>query len=194
MPLMDGRTARFTERVQLPGDQARLKEMIVYISAKCQDDPAFGAIKLNKILFWADFRAHRLRGRPITGTAYFRLPLGPAPRAMLPVLRELHQDDAVKTQRRLVAGQQQKRPIALRPPDLKYFDAEDIAIVDGIIEELWGKTATAVSAESHGIQWQTRFDKDPIPYEAAYLSDEPVTADDIDRAHELIRDLDIVPH
>jgi len=193
MSVMQGRERKFTERVRLPGDDFRLKEMIVYVSSKCQDDPGFGAVKLNKILFWADFRAYRLRGRPITGAAYFRLKLGPAPRAMVPIMTELHQDDAVRTQRRIVGGLEQMRPIALRPANLDHFSGEDISIVDDVIGEMWGMSATAVSLDSHGIQWQTRLDKQPIPYEAAYLSDEPVTADDRERAHELVRELGIGP-
>jgi Protein of unknown function (DUF4065) len=193
MAVMKGREGRFTERVSLPGDDSRLKEMIVYIASKCQEDPGFGAVKLNKILFRADFHAYRLRGGPVTGTAYFRLRFGPAPKAMMPVMRELHSEDAVRTQRRIVGGLEQKRPIALRPANLSYFSGEDIAIVDDIISELWGRSAIAVSAESHGIQWQTRADREPIPYESAYLSDAPVTADDVQRAGELVRDLGIGP-
>ena len=193
MSVMQGRERKFTERVRLPGDDSRLKEMIVYIASKCQEDPGFGAVKLNKILFRADFQAYRLRGRPVTGTAYFRLKYGPAPKAMMPVMRELHSEDAVRTQRRIVGGLEQKRPIALRPANLSYFSGEDIAIVDDIISELWGRSAVAVSDESHGIQWQTRADREPIPYESAYLSDAPVTADDVQRAGELIRDLGIGP-
>jgi hypothetical protein len=191
MSVMQGRDKRFTDRVRLPGDDFRLKEMIVYVASKCQDDPGFGAVKLNKILFWADFRAYRLRGKPITGTAYFRLRLGPAPRAMLPIMTELHRDDAVRTQRRIVGGREQKRPIALRPANLEHFSGEDISIIDDVIRELWGMSATAVSLDSHGIQWETRHNKEPIPYEAAYLSDDPVTADDKERARELVRELNI---
>ena len=67
----------------------------------------------------------------------------------------------------------------------------DIAIVDVMIDALWGKTAAEVSAESHGIQWTTRRDMDPIPYEAAYLSDAPVSVDDRLRAEELVAELGI---
>jgi hypothetical protein len=191
MSIMQDRAKEFTERVPLPGDDTRLKELIVYIASRCQDDPAFGAIKLNKILFNADFRSFKRRGRPVTGSPYFRLKHGPAPRAMVPIMRELHEDGAVATQRRYVGGYEQKRPIALRPADLALFSGEDIAILDEVIDDLWGQSATAVSEQSHGIQWMTRTDKEAIPYEAAFLSDEPVTADDVQRARELIEELGI---
>lgn len=186
---MADRINRFSERVSLPNDAARLKEMIIYISGKCQDDIYFGATKLNKILFKSDFRSFKRRGQPITGTAYFRLRAGPAPRAMVPIMRELHAEDAIATQRRWVWGREQRRPIALRPANLRIFDGEDIAIVDEVIAELWNLSATEASRESHGIQWVTRDNQDPIPYETALLSDEPPTADDIVRADEIAREL-----
>lgn len=186
--------AGLTERVDLKGGDARLKELVIYIAQQCDADPAFGAVKLNKILFHSDFRAYKMRRKPITGTPYFRLKHGPAPRAMVPCMEELHRHNEVVTQKKFVGGRLQKRPIALRPANLdQFFDASDIAIVNEVIREQWGQSATAVSNESHTIQWKTRADKDPIPYEAAFLSDEPVTHDDRLRARELIAELGIGP-
>src|SRR6266498_2034018 len=65
--------------------EERLREMILYICAKCADDPAFGATKLNKILWFSDFLAYFQRGVPITGVAYQRLSRGPAPKRLVPV-------------------------------------------------------------------------------------------------------------
>jgi hypothetical protein len=80
---------------------------------------------------------------------------------------------------------QQKRVVPLRAPDLSLFSAEDIAIVDEMIQGLWQRTATAVSELSHGIAWKVAGDRERIPYEAVFLSDEPLTEYDIARTHEL---------
>ncbi|MFZ3235603.1 MAG: hypothetical protein WA184_09560, partial [Stellaceae bacterium] len=48
-----------------------------------------GLIKLNKILWKADFDAYAARNIPVTGRAYQRLELGPAPREMRPLLNEM---------------------------------------------------------------------------------------------------------
>ena len=52
----------------MPGldGEVRLLELILYVAEKCQDDPKFGATKLNKILWWADFLAYAQHGTPIT--------------------------------------------------------------------------------------------------------------------------------
>jgi hypothetical protein len=39
------------------GETKKLQELILYVAKMSEGDPAFGAIKLNKLLFYSDFRA-----------------------------------------------------------------------------------------------------------------------------------------
>ena len=188
MTTREPRSNQLTYRVALPGGQKRLRELIVYISQRCEGDNWFGATKLNKILLYADFFSFLRHGMPVTGEAYQRLEKGPAPKAMKPVMAEMVGQGEVDIHKRDIAGKTQHRIRALREPDLTIFTGRDIALVDEVIRRLWNKTATEVSRFSHGIQWQTRFDLDPIPYEAAYLSDDPVTDADVARTNELARE------
>lgn len=182
-------TKKLVYKVSMKGGQARLRELILYISEKCAGDRTFGATKLNKILFHSDFRSFERFGRPITGEIYRCLERGPAPAAMFPVRREMVAEGILLVQHMDYGGQDQHRPIPLRPADLQWFSGRDIALVGEVIEELWGKTATVVSSESHTVQWRTcRLGKD-IPYQAAYLSDEPFTPGDIASTEELAREL-----
>ncbi len=43
-------------------DERKLKEFILYVADRCEADPTFGAVKLNKILFYADFLAFASTG------------------------------------------------------------------------------------------------------------------------------------
>ena len=62
-----------------PGDD-RLGEAIVYVAERMADDPGGqGAVKLNKILWWADFESFRERGRSVTGAGSV-----PSTRAAMP--------------------------------------------------------------------------------------------------------------
>lgn len=63
-------------------DDRKMKELIVYLTAKSEGDPRFSAEKLNKLLFYCDFTAHRQLGHSITGYSYQNLPSGPAPKAL----------------------------------------------------------------------------------------------------------------
>lgn len=164
----------------------KLGEMIVYVATKCGDDPNFGATKLNKILYFADMISYLNYGEPITGTEYMRLGQGPVPKRLLPV-RDVYQKNgdiglAVKS----YYGKEQHRVIAQRLANLDIFKPRDIAIVDEVIADLWDKNASDVSELSHGIAWRIAKEKESIPYQAAYLSDEGITKEDIERAQELI--------
>src|SRR5260370_37976891 len=66
---------------------ARFKELILYISQKCAADEKFTVLKLNKLMFFADFLAFGIYGDPITGFEYVKLEKGPAPRRM-PEIRD----------------------------------------------------------------------------------------------------------
>jgi hypothetical protein len=71
-----------TSRHKIRPDDEKIRELILLIAEWCQADPKFGAIKLNKLLFHADFSAFLTHGDPITGQEYFKLPQGPTPRRL----------------------------------------------------------------------------------------------------------------
>jgi hypothetical protein len=172
--------------VAVPRGAQRLRELIVYISQRCVDDPWFGAIKLNKILYYADFRAYERFGVPLTGLPYFRLPLGPAPRALLVIRGQLEDEGAIRIEKVSVGeDKEQHRTVALRDPVLSHFAADEIGLVDEVISELWEQNATEVSDASHDIRWKVLNHMDDIPYEFAYLSDEPISDEEIERTREL---------
>lgn len=174
-----------TFNFRMKGGQKRVKELIIYILNKCESDPAFGATKLNKILFHSDFRSFETFEKPITGEKYQRLEYGPAPVAMVPVLEEMVEQKIIIPRDNLFHGRQQKRYLATRSADLSLFSGQDIAIIDDVIQKQWGKTGVEVSEETHGIQWATHYNGDLIAYETAFLSDEPITPGDICRTKEL---------
>lgn len=175
-----------TYTMELPGGALkRLEEAIIYVCSVCEADTAFGLTRLNKILFEADFRAFHIRGKPITGARYQRIQNGPAPKAMKPRLDALTETHDLKIRTANFLGRTQQRPIALRDPDLSFFTADDIALLDEVIRESWGKTGAEVSHASHRIEWWTRANGDDIPYEASWLSNAPVSDAEAARTQEL---------
>ena len=169
-----------------PYGDDRLKEIIIYISSKCQDDPTFGATKLNKILYFSDFTSFSECGEPVTGVEYMRLGQGPVPKHLIPVSEHMKAKHEIFIETREYFGHEQLRVIPMREANIDIFKPRDIAIVDEVIRLLWGETADRVSRMSHGIAWKMFQDKQSIPYEAAYLSNASPTQEDIDWAEELI--------
>lgn len=173
-------------------NEAKLKELILYISAKCADDPGFGAVKLNKLLYMADNFAYAELGQPITGVEYMKLEKGPAPRRLLPVKREMvNAREIVEVEQPLFGLKNPlKKVVPLRKPDLSMFSAAEIALVDGIIEECRDATGSHLSEYTHDhMGWRLAPDlRDTIPYSAVFLSSDPVTPFERDRAEKLIRE------
>jgi hypothetical protein len=165
----------------------KFRELVLYIAEKSSDDAAFGATKLNKILFWSDFLAYANLGEPITGATYQRLDRGPAPRQLLPVQRELLDEKRIRIERRQRFSYVQKRIVPCDEPNLDLFDADEIALVDEIIEVLRDQSATDVSAISHSLSagWQIADPFEDIPYSSVFLSAGPPSELDLERGREL---------
>lgn len=182
-----------TMSVPLPGDTSRLRQMILYVASKCEKAEFFGAIKLNKIIWKADFDSFAARHIPVTGSEYRRRKFGPALLKMLPVHREMLRDGAIRVDRRSFGKDEEgneiieERTIALdRPEPRRFFSDEDLRFVDAAIEHYWNMTGTETSDESHGIAWKTRNNGDPMPYELALLSDEPLDSEHLAHIEQLI--------
>lgn len=181
-----------TFSVPIQNGEAKLRELILYVADRSQADPRFGAVKLNKILVYADFMAFYRTGTPITGVEYMRLPQGPVPRRMLPILAEMEQAHEVVVRTVQDGRYVQKRVIALRAANLELFTPVEISIVNEVIQAFWKKTATAVSEFSHGRAWKVAGDKGLIPYESVFISDDPPDAYDVARSEELAAELQAV--
>jgi hypothetical protein len=180
-----------SEEGDLPMDSdAKLAELVLYISDRCQLDPTYGSTKLNKILFYSDFLFYANKGVPITGQEYMRLDNGPAPRRLLPVRSDLIERRELVVRNQPYGGLSQKRPIALRDADISGFAGDEIAMVDSVIDQLWGKNAKEVSDLSHLFDgWKLALDRETIPYETALISDAEPTESDYAFARELGREI-----
>jgi hypothetical protein len=150
----------------------KFKELILYIAQESEGDSTFGATKLNKILFFCDFLSFRAYGESITEQRYFKLPFGPAPRALVPVVKELEEEQACIKVRRSRFGLPQEAIIVKREANLDVFKPRDVALVDHVLRRLRDNDATEVSELSHEfIGWQLAGDREDIPYETIFLGD-----------------------
>jgi hypothetical protein len=166
--------SKLTWKVHLPGGQKRLGEAVLYVSKRCAEAPNFGRVKLNKIIWRADFDSFAQRGQPVTGRQYQRLKQGPAPVEMLPVLNELQAAGLLDFMKVQQGDFVELRPIALADPVLVFFSPQDLEYLDRAISVYWEKTGQEVSDISHGVAWSSREEGEAMPYELAYLSDEPL--------------------
>ncbi len=168
-------------------DEDKFKELILYIAGQCEHDSHFGAISLNKQLFYCDTLAYAKLGKPITGADYMALDYGPAPRFLAPIRGDMVDAGDIVVRKKQQFGHPQDRVIPLREPDLSSFSGEEIALIDQVVDLLRGVTAKYLSDFTHGeYGWKIAALRETIPYETVFLSREDVTRDDKQRAEELV--------
>lgn len=160
-------------------DEAKFTELILYVAKRCKGDTTFGAVKLNKILFHAEFEAYRDLGRPITGTPFQNLEFGPAPRRLIPVQEKLLELGHARLAEEPTPAGVQKRLIALREPELKNFTQDELDLIDRVIQRLGRKNGSESRDDSHEHPgWIATSQGETIPYHMAMLSrPEPTEAD-----------------
>ena len=147
----------------------KLKELILFVSELCKDDPEFGATKLNKILFVVDFMAYSVWGDSITGATYFHLPNGPAPKQMVKALAELAAEKRAHIEERPYFGKIQKRLVPLTGSNTRDFTKEQLDFVGDAIAHLKGLGAADLSNWTHTLMpWVYTRDKEEIPYNTVF--------------------------
>jgi len=172
-------------------DERKLAELIVWAGQLMADDPAAGATKLNKVLFYSDFIHHRRYGRPITGAEYQKLQHGPAPRRLLPVRDELAARGDIRMRPEPVFLHTIERVVPQRDPNLDLFTPTEQEVVKEVVRLLDRMTAADASHLSHDeFGWQWVEMGETIPYFTAFAEPEvEVTEHMRQRAAELAESL-----
>lgn len=184
-PSLQWDSSRLHFEFPIPDREARFKELMVYVSDECLDDPTYSKTKLFKILFFSDFEAYGRYRQPITGVPYKKWPFGPAPAMYMRMEQEMLSDRIIRIARARVYNHSRQRVLPLREPIVDIFSARDISTVDRWIRFFWNTSAREVSRYSHGKAWKLAHENERIPYEAVFISDERVTFEDVDRVKEL---------
>lgn len=154
----------------------KFAELILYISDRSELDPYFGATKLNKILFFSELSFFAKHERSITEQEYIKRDFGPVPRDMSATLKQLQVEKALAVKEIDFEGYKQKKPLALRKADLSLFSAEEIDVVNRVIDKLRNHTATDVSELSHQtVGWELAKFGEVIPLSTVLISNRPLT-------------------
>jgi hypothetical protein len=183
-----------TEPMQF--SRGKFKELIVYLcaaSARAGDD-GFGMVKLNKLLYRADFEAYRLLGHPITGETYEKQEFGPVARDLPIVLDELGASGRLRWQLIPTSAHTRKVPMLTDDPDaivdLSAFPPPEREIIENTLHELavyGGRDASEWShEESAGWKAAPEYGH-VIEYRSTFVSTEPVSPDDLEQARRFVR-------
>ena len=167
-------------------DRGKLKALVHYVIARCEDPNMLGSIKLNKVLWVSDLSAHVRWGQPITGEHYVKQQFGPVA-STVGILQELQAEKKIVVRERQVFGGTKTDYIALADPAITQFSADEISIVDKAIDFVCLQhTAMSISDRTHDLIWELAEIGEQIPYEAMWASRlDGVTKEDVKWAQEV---------
>ncbi len=158
-------------------ETTKLRELVLYIALRSDGDAYFGVTKLNKLLFAIDVEALRQRGTTVTGQTYLKYEHGPVPQGISAALEALQDTGALVVRAGNVGGYTQRRPFALKDPDLDVFRPAEVALVDRVLETYRGYTASYLSQLSHQtLGYRSVEMREPIPLGFELIAERPLTA------------------
>jgi Protein of unknown function (DUF4065) len=171
-------------------NREKFKQLVHYVIWRAGQRDWFGAVKLNKVLWFSDTETFAHLGEPITGATYTRQQFGPVPKAIMPIRSELVREGKIEISRegRL------ERLTALTKPDMQSFTSLEMAIIDWWIEHIATyETAQTISAKSHDYAWQIASLGETLPMTASLaIRLRPPNADEMDWAKRTAAELGLI--
>lgn len=131
-----------------PGEIIRLEKLEQLVLLLGEGEGVF-VTKLNKLLFYCDFKHYQQHGRSLSGLAYERLPYGPVPSAFRLLFSLLEQRGVIEQVEVLVGSAEGTQVRSLKAADRNVFDEEELALLLAIKKRFAGMGANEVSEASH---------------------------------------------
>jgi len=158
----------------------RLKPAIHYVISNIEPEK-LGAVKLAKILLFADAEAFRRTGKTITGVSHEKREHGPLAHDFNRSIDELKAAGLVAERWGDYFGYPQRQFWATKDPDVSEFSSHEIAILSRIRDAIcYNHSATSASDLSHNLAWILARDGEEIPipaFLAAWRGSAPTSAE-----------------
>ncbi|MCK9255460.1 MAG: DUF4065 domain-containing protein [Bacteroidales bacterium] len=152
----------------------KLKNVLIYILEKCAGKPNVGESVLYKLLYFSDFNYYEIYEEYLTGARYRKLPYGPVPQKLDIIISQMIEDDQLQKIKTEYHGYSQTRYLPLIKADLTKLKASEKEVIDKVIEQMSGWSATMISEYSHkDLPWQVTDDKKYIDYELVFYRELP---------------------
>lgn len=175
----------------------KLRQLILYILSKCGGKPNFGETVLYKLLYFMDFDAYEVLGKPITGMNYIHQKFGPMPqlKQYQSVVQVMRDDQEIKIFNQNYYGMTQKRYVALKDYNMDNFSIKEKELIDNVIGRLSDLSARQIEEYVHGdAPWQSTDDNEIIPYDLVIYRRLPYAQCDYEQAWQEAAAEDTLKH
>lgn len=167
-----GKLAKTKQEIRISVPQKNLekfREVLLYILNKVGSKPNIGESVLYKLLYFIDFNYYEKYEEQLIGATYIKNNYGPTPKEFIKIIAEMEaQKEIIKIEGEYFQYPQRKY-LPLRIPDLSRLKANELKMIDDVLEKLSDMNAARISEYSHNdVPWLTTDDGKIIDYESVF--------------------------
>lgn len=147
----------------------KFKEVLLYTLNKVGSKPNIGESVLYKLLYFIDFNYYEKYEEQLIGATYIKNNYGPTPKEFIKIIEEMViNGEIVKIEDKYFQYPQRKY-LPLRISDLSCLKANELKMIDDVLEKLSDMNASQISEYSHNdVPWLTTDDGEIIDYESVF--------------------------
>jgi len=152
----------------------KFKEVLLYILNKVGSKPNIGETVIYKLLYFIDFDFYEKYEEQLIGATYMKNKYGPTPIEFKKIIDKMGKDKEIEKVKSSFFAYPQTKYLPLRKPDLSKLKANEVEIIDEVLNKLSDMNATQISEYSHNdVPWLTTEDGKVIEYESVFYRTPP---------------------
>jgi len=146
----------------------KFREVLLYMLNKVGSKPNIGETVLYKLLYFTDFDFYEKYEEQLIGATYIKNHYGPTPVEFEKIVDEIMNKEIMKVESSYF-NYPQRKYLPLRKADLSKLKANEIEVIDKVLDRLSDMNATQISEYSHNdVPWLTTEDNGVIEYESVF--------------------------
>jgi len=164
------KTIRATIRINVPQRNIeKFKEVFLYIINKVGAKPNIGQAVIYKLLYYIDFNYYERYETQFMGATYIKNRYGPTPVEFKNIVSQLVKAKIVEEYKSKYFQYPQVKYLPLKKSDLSKLSANELEVIDDVLNKLSDMTAKQISDYSHNdVPWLTTNQGKAIEYESVF--------------------------
>lgn len=147
----------------------KFKEVLIYILSMVGALPNVGETVLYKLLYFIDFNYYEKYGEHIMGATYIKNDHGPTPLEFQGIINEMIESKEIEIVKSKYFLHPQKKYLSHREADLSIFNANEIKLIDDVLQRLSGMSALTLSQYTQqDVPCSTTSERKKIKYESVF--------------------------
>ncbi len=162
-------------RISVPQKNVqKFKEVLLYILNKVGAKENIGETVIYKLLYFIDFDFYERYEEQLIGATYIKNKYGPTPVEFVKIVEQMTAHEELMKVKSEYFNFPQTKYLPRRKPDLAKFKANEIEVIDDVLNRLSEMNANQISAYSHSdVPWMSTKDGETIDYESVFYRTPP---------------------